>query len=98
MSHKPEEHEPHDGLDADNITQEEWGAVHCQNGMAYHLKDEFVSELTLNRQVDWAKAVQSFGYSDRKTKFFAKQLEESKVRDLRVAIDTVRHRKAHGTA
>ncbi len=67
-------------------TREEWDAVHVVNGLAYRLRDEYISHDTLNAQADYQDAVKRFGYAWPTTKAAAKRLEACKMADVRAAI------------
>ncbi len=68
----------------------EWEKIHVLNGMAWRMRDEFVSERTARLLEAAQDAARRFGYGDRLYKDFAKSAEASKRGDIVRALAFIR--------
>ena len=70
------------------MSQVEYDRIHVVNGMAYRMRDEFVSQATIDAQFDY-KAARQAGIP-WKVKEAAKRFEDSRRADVQRALTIIR--------
>lgn len=70
------------------MTQEEYNQIYCVNGMAYNMRDEFISEETTNLHHEYLMACKT--RIQWKIKHYGDAYQTSKDNDLKKALQLIR--------